>query len=230
MNLRLFSLETPITQSGLRNWWGLSAWLSRKGRPRAAAQGYRQSLFCYRQLNQRFPAVLEHQRQEADVATELGYCLSIAGQPREAAQVYRQAIDGYQKLSLRLPCETKYRRELAGSYFRMGRALWAGGDLQAAEKAIRQYADLCRSLAENCPADLDLCEERAHSLRWLAMLVETARPNEAGQYYRQTVRLLEELTGLCSGPGEDSPLVGGFIPSTRELSANAYLPAEAEAP
>jgi serine/threonine protein kinase/tetratricopeptide (TPR) repeat protein len=211
-----------------RNWWELAAWRWKRGRPRAATEGYREAHSCYRGLHERLPAVLEYEQLQAEVVKILGDCLSNARLPQEAAQAFRQAINGFRQLALRYPGETTYRRKLAWSYLGLARALWDGGDLAAAERAFHDYAGLCDRLAEESRADFADCQERAHSRRWLGLLLGAGRPREAERFFRQAVGVFDELITRAPEGKQARHWLADTHRRIGELSARANRPDQAE--
>jgi tetratricopeptide (TPR) repeat protein len=190
---KLFPENPEPSEYLARRWRDLGDWLTSTGRPEGAIESYRSALACYCRLIQRFPARGEYERQRAEVAKRLGERLRDLGRHREAVEVFRQTLGAYQQLVRRFPRQNSHRLELALVYLDLGRALWASGDRTAAERAFRQYGDIYQRQVAEFPADLPSCVERAHSSRWLAILLQESRPDEAEPVYQQALPLLDEL-------------------------------------
>jgi serine/threonine protein kinase len=177
---------------------GLGTILQRRGRPRDAADQFRQAMGIYEQLAAEFPDEVGYRHFPARMLNF--QCIALRMLPGEAAAALRyqqQAIALCDQLVAEYPDQPLYRMELVRSYFGLGIVLWRTGRPAEAVQALQQALDAHRpySGAAGRTADDTQFASVHNELAWLLATwpdVKFRDPGRAVALARKAVALAPE--------------------------------------
>jgi serine/threonine protein kinase/Flp pilus assembly protein TadD len=134
------SSAEPADRKRAMNWHGsLATTLQRRGRPREAADQFRQALFVGEQLAAEFPDDSTYRYLKASLQNFLGIALrTLPGEAATAVQCHQKAIEVCERLVAEFPDQPDYRYELVRSRFGLGIVLRLSGRLAEAVQNFHQ--------------------------------------------------------------------------------------------